>query len=50
MSFFYHHSAKSPGLSEVPYSNCRYIVLDTPFLLAEDPVVGGYEGKHSKPK
>lgn len=34
-----------PCFNEVSYPNCRYIVLDTPFLLAEDPVVGGYEGK-----
>lgn len=25
---------------------CRFIDLDTPLLLAEDPVVGGYEGIH----
>lgn len=31
--------------NDVSYSNCRYIVLDSPFLLAEDPVVGGYKGK-----
>lgn len=23
---------------------CRFIDLDTPLLLAEDPVIGGYEG------